>query len=464
MMKSIRGPILLLQLLLVVLIWGASATWFFFDVGRELREVLDARLAESAQMVHSLLARSNTDPQSWEGERSPLSASTLLFPQSRYQRNLSCQVWSGQGNLLTRSGNAPQEPLAGLTMGYEDTHVGGVPWRVYALTDADSQVRILVGEPLALREELIHRLARGTTIPFLIILPVMAGALWLGVGWGLRRVHLLGRYIADRDPEDLSPVAKDFPRELSPFIDSLNQLLNQLQQARVRERRFTTDAAHELRTPLAALRIQAEVALASRERGPRERALQSVLAGVERMTHLSNQLLALAKWESKSYTIVNSSADLHTSLGRAWNEVAEAAQCQAIDCNFDLPEEIPRLVIDEAAFELALRNVFDNAVRYGGNGAGITVTVRQHRRWVVICITDSGPGIPEQHIGKVCERFYRGTDSVHTDGTGLGLSIVQAITRRYGGRFRLEPARSDHSGVRAVFELRCEATINSKLA
>ncbi len=431
-MTSIRRRLLAALLGMLGIVWLATATWFFLDLRQEVRAVLDARLAEAAQMVQALLARQGLLPQRNAAASTPLEISAIT--RQRYQGRLACQVWTIAGHPIAVSEGAPRAELSGLESGFANREVDGTAWRVYALTDRRLGARILVGEPLEPRRGLIADVALGLLVPFGVLVPLTVVLVWYGLGRGLAPLRRLSRTIEERAADSLRPVADgQVPKEVAPLVSSINRLFVRLSEAFERERRFTGDAAHELRTPLAALKTHVQVALATRDARARKHALVQVETAVDRATRLVEQLLVLARLDAGAEGGEQATADLEGVARSVVAELMPFAEGRGIKIRLACQGRSATAPLPPAVLAIAIRNLVDNAVRYSPPGSKVIVAVEAAGSETRVEVSDEGPGILDTELTKVRERFYRGTGAVG-EGSGLGLSIVDRIAERYGLR------------------------------
>jgi len=329
---------------------------------------------------------------------------------------------------------------------YYDAEIGGKPVRVAALfTERDGlPLIILAAETLVKRNNLVWEILLGMLLPELGLVLATLALVWIGIRSGLRPLDELRQQLARRSHSDLRPiVAEGLTEEIQPVVDELNQLLLRLDESLLAQRHFVSDAAHQLRTPIAALQTQVEVALREPEREARPQ-LEQILGAAQRLAHLVQQLLALARAEPK-----DGSADQAIDLAAVVREVAEIALPRAIaaglDLGFDLsPTHVrgSRLLLQEA-----LGNLIDNAIHYTPAPGSITVGCRATAYGAILSVEDSGPGIPKAAREKVFERFYR-LPASKGDGCGLGLAIVRQVARQHGAEVKI--TRSPTLGGSAV--------------
>jgi two-component system sensor histidine kinase QseC len=285
MPTSLRARLLLLLLSATLLLWAVTALLSYREAHHEIDEIFDAQLARSA---HILLAQVGHEADETEIEYGE--------DFHKYERKIVFQVWDADGRLILRSANAPQKALVDEDEGFEDTRIDGRTWRVFSHWDGEHRLLVQVGERHDVRDELTESVVAHLFYPFAFAAPLLALLIWLGVGRGLAPLRGIAAEVADRAPQHLTPLeAGGAPDEIRPLVESLNGLLGRLDTALENERRFTADAAHELRTPLAALKTQAQVAQRSIAEEERRHALQQVVEGVDRATHLVEQLLTLAR-------------------------------------------------------------------------------------------------------------------------------------------------------------------------
>ena len=350
------------------------------------------------------------------------------------------QVWRG-GDIVLRSSGARPEPIGDLAEGFRYTNFGGYRWRSFTRSAPGGLVYV-VAERADVRHTLAESIAIESVSPLLLWLPVSAILVWVLVGWGLRPLRALSSQIRSRRPDDLRPVDSDEPpRELVQLIESTNALLSRLSAAFDREKHFASHAAHELRTPLSVLKIHLHN-LAD-ELPPGHEGLAHANAGVERMHHLVEQILDLNRTNPEIIQVQFKALDLYALAQRvtaeAWPDFSARSQ------NLALNGERSMLVGDEAMLEILLANLLNNACKYTPVGGEVLVTVEPGEQSVMLCVEDSGPGIPEHERQKVFDRFYRGqvNDVDRPAGSGLGLAIVHHIVQLHHATIRLGDSRFD---------------------
>ena len=436
---SIKSRLFLVLAAATGLVWLCASTWIFFQTRSEVEHVLDTRLQEAARMVSSLAFNGDA-----VGSNASRADAQTLPETASYERQLSCQIWSLDGRLVARSSGAPSDSLGNETDGFSDQQVGGETWRVYAISDSAKGIRVLVGDRLGLRERLVSDLIKGLLWPALLIVPLLGFLIWTILGRGLQPLQLMATDLTNRKVDDLSPVdASHAPPELAPLVNSLNSLFSRVETARRHEREITAFAAHELRTPLAGLKTQAQVAIATQDPDARARALRLIVISVDRTSRLVRQLLAIARIDAQDSVQRTDDVNLGQILKEiiATDPVAEPAEVVLDSALFDI-----RLITNRDLLTVALRNLHENAVHHNKNGGRVRWNAVLHDSCVTISVDDDGPGIPDSELALVTTRFFRGRHK-SPYGSGLGLSIVQLAADKLGAKLLLTN-RNDGDGLR----------------
>lgn len=437
-MSSLRKRLFLILVAATGIIWLSAVTWIYVGSRAHLEHMLDTRLQEAARMVTSLVSGEKLTAEN--------GVATIPAPEAGYERQLSCQIWSLDGRLVARSSGAPGEQLAQTGTGFTEQEIGGQVWRVFTIEDTEKGVRVMVGDRLSLRDQLITDLMIAVVAPAILIVPLLGLLIWASLGRGLRPLHVMAGELARRDADDMRPIdIGNAPAELKPLAAAINSLFGKVEAARRHEREVTAFAAHELRTPLAGLKTQAQIASATTDPAIRDGALRQILVSVDRTTRLVRQLLAMAKLDAgvqgDGVEEVVPGELLEEIVGEPANGHAKVELDPAL---FSRPLRANREIL-----KLALRNLHENAVRHmPGNG-----TVAWRAAPDGILVEDDGPGIPEDELPLVTQRFFRGRHR-SAAGTGLGLAIVDIAAQRLGGRLVLAN-RQDRKGLSAgiVFTL-----------
>lgn len=303
---------------------------------------------------------------------------------------------------------------------------------------APQRIRVQVAKSLAVRERIARELVVDMIVPLLLLGAVLGALVYAGIARGLQPLARLQSKLQAQSGEERAqmptPIAlEQAPHEVHSLAGAVNQLLAAVQRSMSHEKRFVNDAAHQLRTPLAGLQTQLDLALTERDPQALQERLQKVSAGVHRASHLVHQLLQLARSEAEVPMQALDATQLARNIAQ---DAAPAAIAAGVDFGFEhVPSDTPLTIQgNPLLLREAITNLIDNAVRYAGRGATITLRTRREGSHVCVEVEDNGPGLPPQELSKVFERFYRVSEA--PGGAGLGLAIVQEIAHRHGGQAR----------------------------
>jgi len=435
---SLRRRLVWLLTSAVAAIWLLSVVVVYQRAHHEADELLDNQLTQVADTLLAIVAGGEVDHFVKE----------LHEHTQRYPVPIAFEVWhTKQGEarrLVTSPGHA--EFAAGMTAGFTEHLYQNENWRFYTVQDNDAEYRVIVAQAHAARERLAREIGLSLLIPGMLALPMMALAVWWVVGRTLRPVDAVAHQVGSLDAQALAPLdaSTPLPEEIAPLRAALNALIQRVTEAFDNERRFTADAAHELRTPLAALKIQAQVAQRAQEAVSQQRALAQVIAGVDRMTHLVEQLLTLARVDPSSHTI-RLPLDPAETIAMVCAELLPQSQRQGQTLIVDAASEC-HATVSTAWLQIAIRNLLDNAIRYAGEGARIEVRLVQKGPGCSISVADNGPGVEPEKRAHLTARFVRGELETESEGCGLGLSIVSRIAQLSHARLELGDGLSRKGG------------------
>lgn len=419
---TLQRRMMLLLLLSAPLVWAGA---LLFDLSRaraEINELFDTQLIRLARQVQSTLPLAALD-----AIEQPAIAEASQGPRGQAElEDMAIAVWNRDGRLLLvdREGALlPRDPQAS---GFREVMLDGSAWRVYYLQAESGQWLVAVGQVLAERNELVWDLIAGQLLPWALTLPllllVMAGA----VRQALRPLRALTDEIDRRAPDDLRPLSShDLPTDLQPLVNAMDTLLARTRETLDRERRFTADAAHELRTPLAAMQAQWDAAQLSG--AP---ASEKVGQGLARLSRLVTQLLSMSRLDRLHLGEAQVPIDWQAVTAQVFSDLLPLADRHRVELACDWPAlgSVPMpLTGDAALIESLLRNLLDNAVRHSPPGG--TVSLRFGADG--IDILDEGPGVPPEHLTRLGDRFFR-PPGERQPGSGLGLSIVRRIASLHG--------------------------------
>lgn len=447
---SIRKFLLINLLLAILITTSLTAIGNYYLDQKDIQEHLDTLMAVSALSYQALLgddlsARPLTKIQK-DLESIPRKIEIdyprpHLYeqPPEYYLDKFNFQVWSDGGKLLLHSTSAPKIPLNTDTDGFSNNVVDQQKWRVFTSYNPNAGVRTVVAERNDARNELGQRIAQDDIYIMLLTFPLSGLLIWIIIGRGLKSLDTVAEEVANRAPSHLEQVnLTEVPDEIRPLIDELNKLFFRLKEGFERETRFTADAAHELRTPLAALKTQAQVALNSNNIEDKNAALLKLIASVNRSTHIVQQLLIMSKLVPEAASINDLDA---INLIKITREIlamlAPAAIEKHIELELESDEDTPNFSGNATAIGILIRNLVDNAIRYSNEDGRVIVRVYLQQQELVLSVEDNGPGIPVELQKRVFERFFRVLGN-KSPGSGLGLAIVQQICTLHNGRVVLE--------------------------
>jgi len=435
--RSLQNRLLMTVLGLMCGAWvvvGIS-TWLYAE--HEVDELLDAHMAQAVSLLVSLpledLIRLN------------MTDNRILH---EYQSKVVFQVWHGN-ELVLHSSTAPQTALAAPdVLGFSNPELNGQPWRVFSTPGLDENVVIHVGEEGRTRADVVYASVYSVIWPMMMALPFLGLGVWWAVRSAVKPLRDLGQQVGHRQPDSPDPLpVTDVPQEVQPLVQALNHLFDRTASLIQAERRFTADAAHELRTPMAAIRMQAQVAQGALNDDERAEALAATLQGCDRATRLVSQLLQLARLEAEPDLNTDPTthhihrpapAELHDNLRQVVADLDDTAQQhhQRLEvwpqypgpCHCPVPDVLLRVL---------LRNLLDNALRYSPDHAHVRVqTLALPGGRARLSVEDSGPGMTPAQMARLGERFFRVLGNPKP-GSGLGWSIVIRIAKLYGLTWQL---------------------------
>lgn len=464
--SSIRKFLLINLLLAITITTTLTAIGNYYLDQKDIQEHLDSLMAISALSYQALLGDDLKERPLHKIqnalEKIPQKIHTYYqhpflsekHPLTQLDK-FNFQLWSNGGKLLLHSSTAPKIPLTTDTDGFSDNSINNQQWRVFTAYNDKSGSRTVLAERYDTRNELGQRIAQDDLYIMLLTFPLSGLLIWIIIGRGLDSLARVAQEVANRAPSHLEPVnLQEVPQEIKPVIDELNKLFYRLKQGFEREKRFAADAAHELRTPLAALKAQAQVALNTNDMDEKNIALQKLIASVNRSTHIVQQLLTMSKLVPEA---TNLSEQDEVNLVKIAREVlamlAPSAVERQIELELDHGESVVNFQGNSTAIGILIRNLVDNAIRYCKEEGRVIVRVYQQEQEMVLEVSDNGPGIPSELQTRVFERFFRVLGN-KTTGSGLGLAIVRQICELHNGRILLEsPQEGTGLIVKVLFPL-----------
>lgn len=418
-MMSIRARLLMALLAVVIVISLLMGLLTYRRVLAETSTLFDYQLRQMALSLRSQI---------------PM-APRLELPPDQADSDFVIQIWDPYGTRVYFS--RPGLPLINATtLGYADVRVADGSWRTYGLQTLDGVIQI--AQPLRVREAFARGAALRVVIPLLLLLPLLGAAIAGVVGNGLRPLRRVATEVQRRDVHSLTPLATErLPQEVAPLIDALNRLLLRLHAAFQTQRAFVADAAHELRSPLTAVRLELQLLDRAPDEAARREARANLGAAVDRAIHLVEQLLDLARSEPREETGEWPRIPLEQATADGIADANAIAVARRVDLG--LEAEPAAVQGDRDALRILVRNLVDNAVRYTPEGGQVRVSTHQQSSGATLEVVDTGPGIPPSDRARAFDRFYRRSNAPE-GGSGLGLAIVKAIADRHGAKVSLDDA------------------------
>ena len=448
MSPSIRTYLLINLLLSVTLITSLAIIGNLFLAHQDIQLQLDAQLIRTTMRMQAIFSVP-VNSQSLKSIQQHLKNENRylgdlkkihgLDPDALRQaeKNLEFQIWNKQGKLLLHSEHALKIPFSNGKTGLSTLWIDG-----YACYNKNNQLTIMVAERATYRQELEDKLTRDSVIVMLITYPFLGFLIWVIVGRGLDTLRRVANEVQNRAPKHLEPVdLESVPTEIEPLIKALNGLFERLQAAFEREKRFTADAAHELKTPLAALSMQTQVALRSVKNDETKEALLKVLSGAQRSAHLVQQLLTLSRMEPEEELTDTTKIILAKQVADIISMLVPAALEKNIELELLSPDSQATIQGNVTAIDILIRNLVDNAIRYSPNNTRVLIAIKTAGKQVILSVIDNGPGVPKELRKRIFERFFRVIGN-NTVGSGLGLSIVQQIARLHHADIELHTPES----------------------
>lgn len=452
-MTSIRRRTLTLILGLLFVGLLIITVFNLHDSNHEIAEVYDAQLAQNARLLQGVMRMpmaSKEHAQLYQAFNSALASAVPKVDGHPYESKIAFQVWDSKGALLVHTSSAPTFTAPPIAPGFSDViDQKDRTWRAFVLDDIQYGLKIWVGERDDVRSDLVDRIVRHTVVPNLIGSLILAAVIWLAIGWGLKPLVDMAAKLRARHPGSLEPLQLvPLPSELEPMQAALNRVLAQIQELMGRERRFIADAAHEMRTPLAVLRVHAQNLMEAGNEQSRRESLQHLIVGVDRTTRLVNQLLTMARLEPQAGVPAPAVIDLPATVRESLVQMTPWLLSKGLELVLDVSDDIDPVRIDPVSIDIALNNLVTNAANFSPPNGLITVRLARQGDHYELTVEDQGPGIDEAERDRLFERFYsRGNDQ----GAGLGLTIVRTIANRLGGQVRLE--NRPEGGLRATLQM-----------
>ena len=419
--RSLRFRLIATLSLASIFVWLLSTAVAWFQVRKEVNQVFDAQQILFAERLAS------SDLRNLLMERHDKEKPRRPFKKHRFDDDaLAFAIFTPDGNIVLSDGENGENFIYAPKKGFSVSKIreDDDDWRIFWLPVAGGRLLVAVGQELEYRDDLINQMVFGQMWIWFAGLPFLLAALGLIIRRELRSLKAVGEQVAKRLPDDTSLLPTDnLPTEILPLIQNLNQFFDRTSATLLRERRFTSDAAHELRSPLAALRIQTEVAqLAGDDAHLHEQALENLTKGIDRATQLIEQLLTLSRLDNLKE--LENLQEIHWEqlIPSLMGELYFHAEKHQITLAFEPVAAPPVKMGQPLLLALMLRNLIDNAIRYCPTGSQVKVRLEKNK----ILVEDNGGGVDEADLAKLGQRFYRPAGQ-NEKGSGLGLSIVRRI-------------------------------------
>ena len=429
---SLRARLLFFLLAAIVLAAGTQALVAYRTVLNEADEIFDYHMQQMAMSLRAGL---------------PPSAAVGGIGSADQNFEFVVQVWTADGERIFESADRAALPQIAV-LGFADVQARGTTYRVYSMQARGLVIQ--VAQDMAVRRQMAGALALRTVMPVGLMAPILMLVVWWVVSRSLAPVARVRTQVAARQADDLSPVNESgLPEEVRPLVHELNLLFERVRHAFEAQRHFVADAAHELRSPLAALKLQVQGLQRAHDEATREVAVGRLTAGIDRATRLVEQMLALARHEaSVASGTAATQVDLPELARLAISDVVAAAQARHIDIGVDEASATATVTGHAEALRMLLRNLLDNAVKYTPEGGRVDLRLTAEDGGVALVVEDSGPGLPAEERERVLDRFYRAGAS-QASGSGLGLAIVKSIADLHGAGVVLD-ASERLGGLRAT--------------
>ena len=446
---SLRRRLTWYVVLTLLVMTAVSGIAIYQGTTQEADEIFSASLVQTARILDGLISRDAID-----ANREQLMRALESAPEAhKYERKLFFVVVDADGKLLLHSRQAPGIPDKVVDSGFSEFRFEGKKWFTFTLNSSRENLRIIVGERSEIREEITEYIGGGLLVPLLLLTPLVLWLLWQIIGVALKPLQDVTDQLKQQDLKDLNTInVADVPREISPLVNALNQMIEDLDAAYARERRFVSDASHELRNPLAALLINVENAIEESQGRESLETMESMKTSIQRLAHMVSQLLELSHFENPSSDQEFAQVD----LGRICERVIDAMKTQAdekgLQIELQLPQEKCLIMGAESLLTSLVSNLVDNAVNYCDANCRIRVRCERKDNCIQLSVDDSGPGLKADEREKAMGRFYRAADT-NTRGAGLGLSIVKSIAENHHATVELDQSDLGGLAARVRFDL-----------
>ena len=439
-MKSLKIFLITTLLATITLINFIAALQGYRNAMQQTQDLLDAHLEQYMQLLITEVVQSEKET----------SASPILPIKNRAE--LIYQITNIDGHVISRSENAPRLALFVDEDGYKEINHAGYRWHAISHFLPKNNIRITVAERADLRYQVAESIVLESVLPILLGLPILAIIIYFIIRIGLNPVTFFAEQLRNRQADNLSPITlENEPEELHMLVESTNNLLTRLKASFEREKRFASDAAHELRTPISALSLHIENALSEINEPPDS--LKKAQQSIQRLNHIVEQILVLNRTSAEQYMAKFSQVDLFDIIKLSIENYIN--QINTKNHNIEFDGHHAQVRGDQFSLEILVGNLLDNAIKYTPNNGNIAISLNELNEQLIMNITDSGPGIPEDQHDQIFERFYRLGGDRHNSGIagcGLGLSIVKHIVALHNAEIHLNNIEKGGLHINIIFQ------------
>jgi two-component system sensor histidine kinase QseC len=446
---SLRRRLTWYVVIILLLMSTTSGVLVYQGTTHEADEIFSASLVQTARILDGLISRAEI-----ESNKKRLTRALESGPDAHdYERKLFFAVLDANDQILLHSRQSPEVPREVINTGFSEFEFKGEKWLTFALESSHDDLLVIVGERSEIREEITEYIGGGLLFPLILLLPIALWLLWQVVGVALKPLQYVTDQLRQQDIKDLKTIdVAGVPGEISPLVSALNQMITDLDAAYARERRFVSDASHELRNPLASLLINVDNAIEESHGAESVESLQSMKTSILRLSHLVAQLLELSHFENPLASRKFAPVDLYQICGRVVNSFKGQAAAKQQRIELQPTGDGCELNGIESLLTSLVTNLVDNAIKYSNAGCKIQVRCYRDGNHLVLAVDDSGAGLKADEHEKVLGRFYRAAGT-NTGGAGLGLSIVKSIAQIHSARIELGESDLGGLAIRIRFEL-----------
>ncbi len=446
---SLRRRLTWYVVVILLLMTTVSGALVYQGTTHETEEIFSASLVQTARILDGLISRTEI-----ESNKKRLTRALERGPDAHeYERKLFFAVLDANDQVLLHSRQSPDVPHEIINTGFSEFEFEGEKWLTFALKSSQDDLLIIVGERSEIRQEITEYIGGGLLLPLILLLPAGLWLLWQIVGVALKPLQDVSDQLRQQDLKNLKIIdVAGVPEEISPLVEALDQMIIDLDAAYARERRFVSDASHELRNPLASLLINVDNAIKESRDAESIESLRSMKISIKRLSHLVAQLLELSHFENPLVSREFERVDLYQVCDRVVSSFKQPAAAKEQEIELQSADDQCEIDGIDSLLTSLVSNLVDNAIKYSTDGCKIRVRCYKDGKSLVLAVEDSGAGLDPSEHEKVLGRFYRAADT-NTRGVGLGLSIVKSIAKIHSAQIELGESDLGGLAIRVRFEL-----------